>query len=150
MSARPRSAAGGAVRRRDRGVVTPIELMYVMIFALVVIAFLGYVGRTIAAGVQATNAAQDAARAASIALDPGEGEAAARAAVARSDLPNQCAGTAQSAFSWVPGDDGTWQGGTVTVHITCQVTNQSLTGVWSPGVRTISVSDSQVVERFRR
>lgn len=137
-------------RRSDRGVVTPIELMYVMIFALIVVAFLGYVGRTIAAGVQTTNAAQDAARAASIALDPDAGEVAARAAIGRSDLPETCSGTASADFSWAAGPDGAWQGGTVTVRITCQVTNASLTGVWTPGVRTLSVTDTQVVDRFRR
>lgn len=139
-----------STNRLDRGVVTPIELMYVMIFALIVVAFLGYVGRTIAAGVQTTNAAQDAARAASIALDPDAGEAAARAAIGRSDLPATCAGTATADVSWVAGPEGAWQGGTVTVRITCQVTNASLTGVWTPGVRTLSVSDTQVVDRFRR
>ena len=134
----------------DAGVVTPIELMFVCIFAMISVAFLGYLGRSVAAGVEVTNAAQDGARAASIALDPASAEAAAVAAVSRSGLPTNCRGTQFADFDWNPSDLGGWQGGTVTVTVSCQVTNQSLSSVWTPGVRTISVSDTQVIDRFRR
>ena len=54
------------------------------------------------------------------------------------------------AFVWEPSDLGTWQGAVVTVTVSCTVANQSLTGVWTPGNRTVTVTDQQVVERFRR
>ena len=53
-------------------------------------------------------------------------------------------------MSWDPSELGTWQGGTVTVAVSCTVSNQALTGVWTPGERTVTVSDTQVIERFRR
>lgn len=137
-------------RSHDAGVVTPIETMYVMIFALIAIAFLGYLGRSIGAGVEVTNAAQDGARAASIAVDPDAAQIAANSAVTRSGLPAQCRGTASADFAWQPSDTGDWRGGTVTVTVSCTVTNRSLTTLWSPGLRTITVSDTQVVDRFRR
>ena len=139
-----------ALRAHDAGVVTPIETMYVMIFALIAIAFLGYLGRTIGAGVEVTNAAQDGARAASIAADPAQARVAAAAAVTRSGLPEQCQGTAAADLTWQPSVTGDWRGGTVTVTVSCTVTNRSLTTLWSPGVRTITVSDTQVIDRFRR
>jgi Flp pilus assembly protein TadG len=137
-------------RHDDTGVVTSIELMYVCVFAMISIAFLGYLGRSIAAGVEVTNAAQDGARAASIARDPASAQTAAVAAISRSGLPSQCRGTANADFTWQPSEIGGWQGGTVTVTVTCQVTNRSLSTVWTPGVRTITVTDTQVVDRYRR
>jgi hypothetical protein len=53
-------------------------------------------------------------------------------------------------LSWDPTELGTWQGSVVTVTVSCVVANQSLTGVWTPGVRTVSVTDQQIVDRFRR
>ena len=53
------------VSRRDRGVMAPVEMMYLLVFCLLALALLTYVGRLHAAGVEVTNAAQSAARAAS-------------------------------------------------------------------------------------
>ncbi|WP_420451773.1 hypothetical protein [Ilumatobacter sp.] len=135
---------------RDAGFVTAIEVVYLGIAALVLVTFLGFLGRLSAAGVQVTNSAQDAARAAAIAGDPDEARAAAQTAVSRSGLPGRCQGDPTAAFSWQPSELGTWQGSVVTVTVSCTVSNQTLTGVWTPGSRTVSVSDSQIVERFRR
>jgi Flp pilus assembly protein TadG len=134
---------------RDGGFVGAVEVVYFGIFVLLAVVFLGYLGRLATAGIQVTNAAQDAARAASLSDTPGQGEAAANAAVQRSGLPARCLGGADVAFSFIGSELGSWQGGVVTVTVTCVVSNQSLTGVWSPGTKTVSVSDRQVVERFR-
>ena len=50
---------------RDAGVVTPIEMMFVLVFVLLAVGFLGFLGRLHAAGVQVSNTSQSAARAAS-------------------------------------------------------------------------------------
>ncbi len=77
---------------RDAGFVAAVEVVYLGIAALVMVVFIGYLGRLSAAGVQVTNSAQDAARAASIADDPDEASTAAARAVERSGLPTRCQG----------------------------------------------------------
>ncbi len=136
--------------RNDAGFIGAVEVVYLAIAALVMVVFIGYLGRLSAAGVQVTNSAQDAARAASLADDPGAAEAAASSAVNRSGLPGRCSGGPSMAFSWEPSELGTWRGALVTVSVTCTVANQSLTGVWTPGVRTVTVTDQQIVDRYRR
>lgn len=135
---------------RDAGFVSAVEVVYLGIAALVIVAFLGYLGRLSAAGVQVTNSAQDAARAAAIAGNPDEALAAAQAAVTRSGLPQRCTGQPTAVMSWQPSELNSWQGAVVTVTVSCTVANQSLTGIWTPGSRTVTVSDNQIVERFRR
>lgn len=135
---------------RDAGFVAAVEVVYLGIAALVMVVFIGYLGRLSAAGVQVTNSAQDAARAASIADDPDEASAAAARAVERSGLPTRCQGSPSVAMSWEPSELGTWRGALVSVTVSCTVANQSLTGVWTPGVRTVTVTDQQIVDRFRR
>ena len=139
-----------ATPARDAGFVNAVEVVYLGIAALVAIAFLGFIGRLSAAGVQVTNASQDAARAAAIARNPSEAEMAAQSAVQRSGLPGRCLGDPSASMSWDPSELGTWRGGTVTVTVSCTVSNQTLTGIWTPGKRTVTVTDTQVVERFRR
>ena len=134
----------------DGGFATPIEIMGLLAVMLVAVVFLGYLGRLGSAGVQVTNAAQDGARAASLTDDPATGIAVAHTTVARTGLSRRCVGGPTATTRWKPSPLGTWPGGTVTVTVTCQVANESLTGVWTPGTRTVSVSDTQVIERFRR
>ena len=133
---------------RDLGVATPVEMMFLLVFCLVAVLFLGYVGRLHAAGVQVTNAAQSAARAASMAAGPDAAEQAAADAVA--PLSTRCDGGARVTISWAPSALGTWQGGSVTAEVRCTVPNQSLTGVWSPGTRTVVMRDTQPVDRYQR
>jgi len=134
----------------DSGVATPVEMMYLLVFCLVVVVFLGFVGRLHAAGVEITNAAQSAARAASMAPDPVAAEAAARDAVDVHGLHARCSGGPSITLSWDPSPSGSWQGGSVTVRVSCAVRNQTLSGVWSPGARTIAMSDTQPVDRYQR
>lgn len=136
--------------RDEDGIATPVEMMYLLIFCLVAVVFLGFVGRLHAAGVQVTNGAQAAARAASIAADPTAAQQAAVDAVATSALAGRCVGGPSVRLTWVPSSAGTWQGGSVTVQVSCIVRNQSLTGVWSPGSRTVTMRDTQPVDRYQR
>jgi Flp pilus assembly protein TadG len=135
---------------RDRGFVGSVEIVYLGIAALLAVVFLGYLGRLAAAGIQVTNAAQDAARAASLADDPTQAQTAVQDALRRSGLPQRCLGSPSASFRWQPSEIGSWRGSAVTVTVTCTVSNQSLSGIWSPGNRTLSVTDTQVVERFRQ
>lgn len=146
-----RSSTRPRARWRDEhGIATPVEMMYLLIFSLVAVVFLGFVGRLQAAGVQVTNTAQAAARAASQAQNPTAAQLAAREVVDASSLRTRCQGGAQAHLTWAPSATGTWQGGAVTVRVSCAVRNQSLTGVWSPGNRTVVMRDTQPVDRYQR
>lgn len=135
---------------RDAGVITAIEMMYLLVFCLVALLFIGYVGRLHAAGVNVANTSQAAARAASLAGSGASATAAAEQAVANSDLTTRCQGGPSAEVSWSASPTGTWQGGSVTVTVSCTVDNGSLTGVWAPGSRTIRMSDTQPVDRYQR
>jgi len=135
---------------RDRGVVTPVEMMFVLVFLLLSIALLGFLGRLHAAGVQVTNTSQAAARAASLASDPDEGRALAQQVVGASTLTGRCRSEPQADLQWQPSPTGSWQGGSVTVTITCAVDNDDLSGIWTPGVRTLRASDTQPIDRYQR
>ena len=137
-------------RRRDNGLATPVEMMYLLMFCLVAVVFLGFVGRLHAAGVQVTNAAQAAARAASLEPDPAAANRSAATVVASSALRERCVGNARMSLSWSPSPSGTWRGGAVTVVVACTVQNRSLTGVWAPGTYTVVMTDTQPVDRYRR
>jgi Flp pilus assembly protein TadG len=139
-------------RRRgdDAGIATPVEMMYLIVFCFVAVVFLGFVGRLHAAGVQVENAAQSAARSASMAPDPTAADAAALEAVAVYGLQMRCTGGPTVVMSWIPSPSGSWQGGSVSVQVSCTVRNQSLTGVWSPGSRTVEMTDTQPVDRYQR
>ena len=134
----------------DEGTATPVEMMYLLVFCIVAVVFLGFLGRLHAAGVQVTNAAQAAARAASQAPDPVVAARTAQATVTASALRTRCVGGPRATTTWKPSPAGTWQGGAVTVRVSCVVRNQTLTGVWSPGARTVSMSDAQPVDRYQR
>ena len=134
----------------DAGVATPVEMMYLLVFCLVAVVFLGFVGRLHAAGVQVANAAQSAARSASLAPDPNSAQIAAADAVDGYGLQSRCTGGPTVEMSWNPSPSGSWQGGSVTVQVRCVVRNQSLTGVWSPGSRTVVVTDTQPIDRDQR
>lgn len=135
---------------RDRGVVTPVEMMYLLVFCMVAVLFVGFLGRLHATGVEVGNVAQSAARAASMAPTPAAAESAAVAAVSASPLRGRCSGGARSVTHWVPSPLGTWQGGSVTVTVSCTVANRALAGVWMTGARTVTMRDTQPVDRYQR
>ena len=137
-------------RGDDAGIATPVEMMYLVVFCLVALVFLGFVGRLHAAGLEVANAAQSAARSASMAPDPTSAQAAALEAVDVYGLRARCSGGPRVVMSWDASSSGSWQGGSVTVRISCTVRNQTLTGVWSPGSRTVVMSDTQPIDRYQR
>jgi Flp pilus assembly protein TadG len=134
----------------ETGLATPVEMMYLLVFCLAAVLFLGFLGRLQAAGVQVSNTAQAAARAASQAPDAVGALAAAEAVVAGSALASRCQDDPHLELAWVPSATGAWQGGSVTVRVSCSVSNRALAGVWAPGSRTVVVSDTQPVDRYRR
>lgn len=134
----------------DLGVVTAIELMFVLIAGLLSLMFLGYLGRLHAAGIQVQQATQSAARAASMANSSSEGRAAAAATVSTSALVRRCRDTPSVELTWSTSGTGTWQGGSVTVTVTCTVANDALAGLWVPGDRTVRSSDTQPIDRYHR
>lgn len=135
---------------RDRGLVTPVEMMFVLVFLLASLVFLGFLGRLHAAGVQVGNTSQAAARAASMASDVVDGRRAAEQAVLASTLVSRCRTTPQTELEWVPSPTGSWQGGSVTVTVSCTVANGELAGLWAPGDRTLRASDTQPIDRYQR
>ena len=137
-------------RDGEAGLATPVEMMYLLVFCLVAVLFLGYVGRLHTAGVQVTNAAQSAARAASQAADPSAAERAASAAVNTRAMRQRCSGGTDVELSWEPSVSGIWQGGSVTVEVSCTLENKSLSGIWAPGTQTVVVRDTQPIDRYRR
>jgi Flp pilus assembly protein TadG len=134
----------------DRGVATPVEMMYLLVFCMVAVLFVGFLGRLHATGVEVSNVAQSAARAASMAPTPEAAASAASAAVSASPLRGRCSGGARSATQWTPSPLGTWQGGSVTVTVRCTVENRALAGVWMSGARTVTMRDTQPVDRYQR
>jgi hypothetical protein len=138
------------LRERDAGFATPVEMMAVLFFAVLAVVFLGFLGRLHAAGVQVTEVAQSAARAASLEVTPAAARTAAVRTVAGSELTARCVGRPTTKLTWQPSSIGSWQGGSVTVRISCRVTSQSLAGLWAPGTRTVSMSDTQPVDRYHR
>lgn len=134
----------------DEGIATPVEMLYLLVFCLVAVTFLGFVGRLHAAAVQVTNTAQTAARAASLADDPVSAQLVASEVTTASTLSSRCDGGARVQLTWTPSADGSWRGGSVTVELSCIVRNRSLTGVWTPGVRTVVVRDTQPVDRYQQ
>lgn len=138
------------MQHRDRGVLTSVEMMYMLVFCLLAVALLTYVGRLHAAGVEVTNAAQSAARTASQTRGADEAFTSARESALRGPLGRRCSGGPRVAMSWQPSAIGTWQGGSVTVTVSCLVANASLSGIWSPGTRLVAMSDTQPIDRYKR
>ena len=134
---------------RDRGAATPVEMMVVLLFCLMAVMFISFLGRLHAAGVEVTTVAQSAARAASLASGPTAARAAANEAVAVSVLATRCTDEPDVSLGWVRSDAGTWRGGSVTVRVTCVMANSSLASLWVPGNRTVRVSDTQRIDVYR-
>ncbi|MDP2291265.1 MAG: hypothetical protein Q8M22_08750 [Actinomycetota bacterium] len=139
-----------AIWRSDDGIATPVEMMQLLVFCVVALAFLGFVGRLHAAATQVTNTAQAAARAASQAADPESARVAAGEMAASSTLDSRCEGGAHVSMTWEPSPAGSWRGGSVTVELSCVVRNRALTGAWTPGVRTMVARDTQPVDRYQQ
>ena len=139
----------GGATRADQGFATPVEMMVLVTFCLAAVLVIGYLGRLHAAGVQVTNAAQSAARAASIATTPSEARVVATDS-ATTALDGRCLEPPVVRTTWTASAAGTWRGGSVTVLVSCRVGHDELSGMWAPGSRTVTMSDTQPIDRYRR
>jgi len=137
-------------RAADRGVVTAVELMFLLIFCLAGLAFVGFLGRLHAAGIEVATVSQSAARAASLATDADAGQRAAQETVVRSGLGRRCTDPPAVAMTWQPSPTGAWQGGSVTVSVSCRVDHETLGGLALPGSRMVRMSDTQPIDRYQR
>lgn len=138
------------VRRRarccgDRGHSLGPELMLLVVLALVAWSFLAWLGRLTTASQSIENAAQSAARAASLESGPDAAQAAADAAVASFDVIEPCRSAPDVTLTWTPGETGQWQGGAVTAVVTCTIANPE---PFTTEGRTIAASDVQPIDRF--
>jgi hypothetical protein len=127
----------------DRGTVSSVELMLVVAAVLAAVATIGALGRLHAAGVEVGGVAQAAARAASLAPDSTSARSAAAAVVGRSPLMRRCVVAPTTTLRWSASPLGTWQGGSVTVAVSCRID-----GVGPR--RTVTMTDTQPVDRFQR
>ncbi len=132
--------------RDDSGQSLGPEIMILLVVALAGWGFLAWLGRLNSTAQDLSNTAQAAARAASQQPGPDTALQAATLAVNGSDLIAPCTSAPTVALTWAPGPTGTWRGGSVTVTLTCHIDNREpLTGTG----RTISASDTQVVDRYQ-
>ncbi len=134
---------------RDVGTATPVEMIVLLLFGVMAMAFLGYLGALHGAGVEVTSAAQSAARAGSMAATPVAAQKAA-AVAAQQVLSGRCTGGPATRLTWTASAAGAWRGGAVTVEVRCVVSNRSLGGAFAGGSRTLVASDTQPVDRYRR
>lgn len=135
---------------RDRGVVTPVELMYLLVFVVASLGLLVFLGRLHTAAVDVSEVAQAAARAASMEGSGAAATAAAQAAVARSGLSTRCTAAPSAEVTWQLSPSGTWHGGSVSVRVRCTVPNAALAVGLLPGARTIAATDTQPIDRYQR
>ena len=133
--------------RRDDGQAIGPEMLVLLVFALAAWGLLAWLGRLNATAQDIENTAQAAARAASQQTNPTDANTAATRAVARSNLISPCTDQPSTDIAWQPGPTGTWRGGSVTVTLTCTIDNTE--PITSDG-RTISASDTQVIDRFQQ
>lgn len=127
----------------DLGTVSSVEMMLLLAAVIAGVATIGVLGRLQAAAVQVGSVAQAAARAASMAADSTSARRAADSTVMRSSLRRRCAAPPTTSMRWTPSSLGTWQGGSVTVSVSCRIDGAGPR-------RTVTMSDTQPVDRYQR
>lgn len=133
--------------RRDDGQALGPEMLTLLVLALAAWSVLAWLGRLNATSQDIENTAQSAARAASQQTNPTDARMAAARAVSLSNLVSPCIDQPSTDMSWQPGPTGTWRGGSVTVTLTCTIENAE---PFAGDGRTISASDTQVIDRFQQ
>jgi len=131
--------------RGDDGSVTA-ELVIITPVAIALLCLVALVGRTTAARGQVDGAARDAARAASLARDPGSAELAAQQS-ADDTLPTSGVRCARTAVIADVGSFG--PGGQVTVNVTCDIELSDLGLIGVSGTRTISATAVEPIDLYR-
>ena len=134
------------MRRDERGIAT-LELVLLVPAFVAFILFAVAMGRLGQARGDIDATARDAARAGSIARSADEAQAAAQAAAAEvlASRNVTCADLA------VDVDTSDFRaGGWVRVDLSCTIPLSDLTGVWSPGAKTMQAHALAVVDAYRR
>lgn len=134
------------MRRDERGVAT-LELVLLMPVFVGLILFAVGMGRLGQARGDIDAVARDAARAGSIARSPDEAQAAAQAA-ASDVLASRNLTCADLAVDVDTSDFRA--GGWVRVDVSCTIPLSQLTGLWSPGDKTMQARGLAVVDTYRR
>ena len=135
-----------ALWRNDSGQAVGPELMLLLVFALAAWGLLAWLGRLNSTAQDIENTAQSAARSASQQTNPTDAMQAATSAATASNLVSPCTNQPSVSMTWQSGPTGTWRGGSVTVTLACQIDNREpFTGAG----RTITASDTQVIDRYR-
>ncbi len=142
---RPRSRPRSATRD-ERGVAVLEFVLLVPVFLLMVFFVVG-LGRLGQARENIDGAARDAARAGSIARTADDARTAAETA-ASDALASHNLTCADLAVNVDTGDFRA--GGWVRVDVSCTVTMADLTGMWTPGSKTMTARGLAVVDAFRR
>jgi Flp pilus assembly protein TadG len=122
----------------EAAIVTPALLLFLL---LVVLG-----GRVATAKLRVEEVARDAARAASIASNPGEASADALS-TARAALTS--AGVSCATFSVEPSLGGFRPGETITVTVRCTTPLSELAPLPVPGSKTVSATSAVVIDTFR-
>ena len=128
---------------RDAGSVSVEMVLLTPVFVLLML-FVVFLGRAGGAHEQVRHAADEAARAASIVSRPNMRVVAQL--IAEADLAAN--GFNCSSTSTTVAVDDTPTAGSVTVTVTCRVTQQG-TQLLGGSVRTITASSTEVIDRFR-
>lgn len=132
-------------RGRDLGSAAA-ELVLVAPFLILLLLFVVAAGRLVQASLSAGSAAQQAARAASIARDPASADSDATS-VARSALSGQ--GITCSPMAVNPDVGGLVSGGEVSVQVSCTVRLSDLVLLGVPGTETVSARAESPVDVYR-
>ena len=139
-------AKRGAQRRADeRGSVTA-ELVILAPLLVLMLLFVVALGRLAGARIDVDGAAAQAARAASIARDPGSATAAAEQTAA-SALAGQ--GVTCGDLSVSVGTSNFVPGGSVSVTVACSVSLADLVGLRLPSTETLSGTAVEPVDLYR-
>ena len=143
---RPRVGRTSPQGRDERGVAV-LELVLLVPAVLVLVFVVVGLGRMGMAREHIDAAARDAARAGSIARSAGDAEAAATEAandaLASHDIT--CSGMSLSV------DTSDFRpGGWVRVDLSCTVSLSDLSGMWTPGTKTMQARGLAVVDTYRR
>lgn len=128
---------------------TAIEVLYLAVFVVISVALLTALGRLHTAGVEVADTAHSAARAASLAADIDDARLAAAAVATNGPLASRCRTVPVVDLDVALSPLGTWQGGSVTATVRCDLRPGELVPQWLPGPRTVSASDTQPIDRFR-
>lgn len=130
---------------RDRGAAA-VELVLVTPLMVVLLLFVVAAGRMVQASLEVGSAAQQAARAASLARDPsaavGDAEAVARSALGGQSMTCKPMSVSPDTGDFVPG-------GEISVRVSCTVDLSDLALLDIPGAQTVTATADSPIDVYR-